>query len=501
MNGEQFFYARRKNQDAKINRALLISLAVCDLVTLLIVVVSFLQGYRTVGYVVFLTALMLGAIVVSFIVFKKNSHSKFIRYFNLAVTTVLTVMIAATFNNYYLRFMFIVPFIAALLFFDVKFSAMTAVILSVVNLVPILIRNSMGLYVDAQFMDNLTATLVIIVTLFVVVYMTKTVKRFMDDSLGKVEYQTELQKNMMDDIVRVAAEVKSGTENAMNLVQNLSESAGIAKNAVGDISDSTAVTAESIQIQSEMTQNIQDNIEKTVDRSENMVQVAKRSSELNNNNMELMEQLKAHAEVLRTNNSQVAQSMKHLQENTADVKNITQTILQISSQTNLLALNASIESARAGEAGRGFAVVADQIRELSEKTRGETENISRILEALTNNADETAVAVEKSVAISSEQDEMIINMAGKLDEMDKNVNDLVSDISEIDNMLEQLQKANTQIVDNIMQLSATTQEVTASAEQAAIITEKNHGHAEEAHHLLEGVISVSQEMNKYIVEE
>lgn len=501
MKEERFFYSRRKNQDARINRTLLASLAMCDLVTLLIVVVSYFQGHRTILYVAGVVALMLVSIVVSIIIYKKNKHARSIRYFNLVITTLLTIMIGSTFNNYYLRFMFIVPFIATLLFFDVKFSTVSAIVLSVVNLVPVIIRNSMGAYVDSQFLDNLTATLVIIVTLFFVIYMTKTVKRFMDDSLGKVEYQTELQKNMMDDIVRVAAEVKSGTENAMELVQNLSETAGIAKNAVGDISDSTSVTAESIQVQSEMTQNIQDNIEKTVDRSENMVLVAKKSSELNNSNMELMNQLKMQAQVLRTNNGQVAHSMQQLQENTADVKNITQTILQISSQTNLLALNASIESARAGEAGRGFAVVADQIRELSEKTRGETENISRILEALNNNANETAVAVEKSVAISNEQDEMIINMAGKLDELDKNVSQLVSDISDIDNMLEALQKANTKIVDNIMQLSATTQEVTASAEQAAIITEKNHSHAEEAHQLLEGVISASQEMNKYIEEE
>lgn len=501
MGAQQFFYAKRTNQTARINKALLISLAVCDIVTLLIIMVSFAQGYRTIAYVVGVVALMVGAILVSLIVYARNKHAVFIRYFNLLVTTVLTAVIGLTFDNYYLRFMFVIPFVAALLFFDVKFSLITATVLSLVNLIPVIIRNNMGLYGDTHFIDNLAATLVIIVTMYFVAYMTSTVKRFMDDSLGKVEYQTTLQKEMMADIVRVAAEVKRGAENAIQLMDEVHTTSGVAKVAVSDISDSTSVTAESIQVQTEMTRSIHDNIERTVLRSENMVQIAKQSTELNRHNMELMEQLKEHAEVLRANNARVAQAMKHLQDNTADVRNITQTILQISSQTNLLALNASIESARAGEAGRGFAVVADQIRELSEKTRGETENISQILAALTTNADETALAVEKSVNISNEQDVMIANMAGKLGEMDANVGTLVGDISEIDVMIEQLQQANTKIVDNIMQLSAVTQQVTASAEQAAQITEKNHADVQVAHELLEGVISVSQEMNKYIAED
>ena len=77
------------------------------------------------------------------------------------------------------------------------------------------------------------------------------------------------------------------------------------------------------------------------------------------------------------------------------------------------------------DAGRGFAVVADQIRELSEKTRVETESIAQILDKLTTNADQTAKAVEKSVSVSDVQDSMINEVVEKVDELTNNVDSLV----------------------------------------------------------------------------
>lgn len=496
---KQFRYADREAQIKRTNRFMVICYVIYYVASLVVVWISGVRGFRSMGYCGMLTAIVAISSIIPMIMYMRNKASEKIKYYAFAGLMISSFFIAWAFNGYYIRFMAGLPLVGCVLFFDKKFAAISSISFTMLNLVVNLVRNAgASPYPDGSFMDQMSATFAIAVMMALVFLATRLGTQFNKDTIDSLKAEQEQQKEILNNVIAVAEEVRRGTENAMDLMNTLNASTEVVNGAMSEISGSAQGTAESIQTQTTMTQSIQDSIEVTLKRSENMVAVAKHSGELNEHSLQIMGDLKKQSEVISDTNSDVATSMRQLQERTEAVKNIASTIFEISSQTNLLALNASIESARAGEAGRGFAVVADEIRQLAEKTRLETESIARILSELSDNASYAAEAVSKSVNATEAQDEMIGQALQAFEDMNGNVGQLISDIGEIDNMLTGLSEANNQIVENIMHLSATTEEVTASSVQAADLSVQNLENAEEAKRQLDSVLEVSHQLDKYI---
>lgn len=494
---DNFKFANKEQQVKKINRYTAGSMVLFNALILLVVTISVIQGHRTMSYWIAMVTIMVLTCAVSFGMMIKNAASTKMRYVVFAGMFLITLMVAFTYNGYYMRFMTTVPFMGAVLYFDKKYSALCANGIAIPNVLIFFYRAFVVKNYEGEMLDQLAATVVVVVVMYVILYLTNAGRRFNEDSIGKINAETENQQLMLSEVIDIAGDIRNGSEAALGLIDNLKESSEVVKQSVEDINAVTVLTAEGMQAQSIMTQSIQQNIETTVERAAHMVHLAEESSLLNKDNAQKMKELKQQADVLAKTNKQVAQSMKVLQENVGAVKNITQTIFSISSQTNLLALNASIEAARAGEAGRGFAVVADEIRELSEKTRMETENIADILDSLTTNAAQAASAVNQTMEVSGVQDEMIRDVAEKVDVLSANVDGLTGDISQIDGMIESLSEANSKIVENTIQISATTQEITASVQQSLSMTEKNLEDALVTQELLNGIMDVSHHMDKY----
>lgn len=498
MNEKKYLYAERQEQIKKAHELMMVSFTVFFAFILLVNWIAVIRGFQSLQFGIGLTVVAVATMGTMLILFKKNSVNMNIRYIALVGVVVSFSSMAMAYDNYYVRFFAVVPFVTCLLFFDKKFSAISGIVVCGTNIMLNVIKICvLRAYVGDDMLDQICATGSICVLMTLLHIATVLATKYNHDTRHSLTQEQGRQKAVMEDVIHVAEQVREGTEEAMGIVNELNESTGIVNSSMQDIADSNQTTAENIQTQTEMTQHIQDSIGKTLGYSENVVKAARHSGDLNQQSMQIMENLKKQSRVIGEVNTEVSESMQKLQKRTEAVKSITDTIFAISKQTNLLALNASIESARSGEAGRGFAVVADEIRQLAEKTRQETENIAGILGELAQEAENVAAAVRKSGEAADAQDVMINQASESCEAMNDNVQELISNIAEIDGMLSGLSEANNQIVDNIMQLSAVSEEVMATSARAAESSIDNLKKADNTKKLLENVLSVSRQINQY----
>ena len=497
---EKFKYAERSLQIKKVNVFLCISTTVVFLLSYIVVLVSFLTGYRTAFYTGSMLVVMLATVITGFITLKRDSGNERLRWYIMIGLCIIMAMLVYAFKDYYMRFLAAMPLIPTVLCYDSKFSKISTAIVSIENIVITLFKEFvLHGYEGDEFTQNIVAALAVTVMMCILTYVASLGRKFNGDSMAKIQYEAEYQKEMADNIIRIAERVRTGTNQAMDIMNELQESSKTVNQAVENISIGSTSTATSIQNQSMMTQDIQDNLNQVVDRADAMLRTASESEVLNKESLEKIHRLRDEALTLIKTNDMVAESMKHLQQNVESVKVITNTIMDISSQTNLLSLNASIESARAGEAGRGFAVVADEIRTLSERTKHETENITKILGDLAKNTEETAAAIKKSLEIGNLQEAMVMEISEQFEKLNANINELGFDVHEIGNGLNSLSRANNEIVNDITNLSAATEEVTACAQQSTELTEDNYQNAVVAKEILDNILTVSHEMDVYIL--
>jgi len=498
----KFVYASKDAQLERSNKLVVIGYVLLYLSVTMIVFVAYLRGFRTLGFTSTVLAIIVFVSAFTIIMYIKNNKDHRIKYIVSVGLLIVTFLTAMAFDSYYLRFMAAIPVVANIISYDKKFIARLGIAVGSLNIITTILKiYILKEYNGEEIVDHWVATGAICMLMALIYFSASIGKNFIDDAMGSLEEEKILQQQMLDDVINVAQEVRAGTENAMDIVNQLNNSTDIVNDSVEEITDSTQVIAENIQDQTIMTNNIQKSIVETLERSENMVQVANQSEKLNNQNIRIMNDIEEHSVAVSKINSNVVSSMSNLQERTNAVKSVANIILSISNQTNLLALNASIESARAGEVGKGFAVVANEIRVLAEETRKETESIDTILAELSDEAEQVAKEVYNSIAATKEQDELIHHASASFEDMNKNVSNLILDIGKINKMLASLSDANDNIVENITHLSSVTEEVSASSTQSSELTVQNLDHSNQVKQTLEKIVDVSHQLDKYLNEE
>ncbi|SDT43931.1 methyl-accepting chemotaxis protein [Actinoplanes derwentensis] len=133
-----------------------------------------------------------------------------------------------------------------------------------------------------------------------------------------------------------------------------------------------------------------------------------------------------------------SETINRLGVSSAQIGDVIKTITAIASQTNLLALNATIEAARAGESGKGFAVVASEVKDLAQETARATERISQQIAAIQSDTGQAVTAIDEISRIIEQISDFQTTIASAVEEqsattaeMNRGVTEAANGVSDI----------------------------------------------------------------------
>lgn len=477
----------------------------------IIAVVSFglILGYfgevvkkaRPIEYALIISLIIITALVIDFGFYFKDKASKLNRYVYLFSFLVVYSIQLFTSVSTHLVFVYILPLLFAfILYGDMKLMYISCSFFSLLCASQIIYKLFL-LHIDAPTDVSSYSIMVasIILTSYTTIKATSLNKFLNEKAIDALRKEKDNQENIVKDILNIATIVKSNSDQVSSIVDSIDNSSKVVSLAINEISQGTNENAESIQVQSNMTTNIQDAIRNVSEHSDTMVNIADNSKKSLLDGIEIIGMLQNQAITVTDKNTNVITTMNNLREKAAEVKKITSIILNISNQTNLLALNAAIESARAGETGKGFAVVAANIRDLANQTKKSTESIATILDALNINAEEAVASVEQVIDVSNKQGYMIQNAGASFEKVKDMIMGLSNNINGVDSMIDELYESNNHIVDNISRLSAVTEEITANSQEAVSLCADNVNKSSNAKNILDNLVETVNKFDKYIM--
>lgn len=355
-----------------------------------------------------------------------------------------------------------IPLMAAsIIYLNVRFLYYGATVTVVAAVIHLIIMYVTGKEDSSMMVFGL---LIIGIMIYVVKNVSETLTQFNEENL-------KVQQDANDKMTLVADNLVKHFDTVRDKMTSLSDVIHSNHESMTNIAESTGSTAEAIQEQAMMCNEIQKNTEAAEQETAKMIEKSNATMENVAEGARLVAGLKQQANNVEEASNVAAASTKQVNDRVEEVKGIVATILSISSQTNLLALNASIEAARAGEAGKGFAVVADEIRQLSEQTKDATNKITEIIKDLNTDAEKAMESMENSARSITEQNKMIDTTKDKFETIDAEMKSLLEVISSIEGVTKAIIESTNTISENISNLSATSEEIAASSTEGQQMAE------------------------------
>ncbi|MDE5863118.1 MAG: hypothetical protein K2K56_12170 [Lachnospiraceae bacterium] len=488
MNGKNMTEMQRNN------RAGLICYSVMVVVLVLCYLLEVVKKSRTVGYFIVFTILAAVPVVAGWILYQRdNEHC---RIKNLIASGFAIFYMFIIFTTYspvaYVYAMVLAVILICYNDLRVTIYFIATVVLGNFVQVAVMAAKHQIMAEDLPNVEiRIGSTILFAVYMYVATKITNTNNRIKIQEIEEKERQTqEIMKGILSASQQLSANIGLVTDK-MGMLES---SAAKTKTSMEEVAMGTNDTAESIQLQMEKTEEIQNTISKVEvasTRIENNISDTKR--ELDKAKL-TVDSLIEHVNVSNKENAHVSSELAELNEYTKQMQSIIFMIDEITTQTSLLSLNASIEAARAGEAGRGFAVVASEISALATQTQGATDNITVLIKNISDELARVVEVVENMIENSTAQNVAANSTAQSFAAIHESADSVYEVVISLKTLVKELTESNTAIVEGIETISAATEEVTAHSNETFQSSEENSNITSEVGDIISGLNEMAQSL-------
>lgn len=327
------------------------------------------------------------------------------------------------------------------------------------------------------------------------------VKKIEDGDLSEIT----IKKPNLDEIGQIEVNLQKTIDKLRFILKQIAYSAELVSEASGELSMSSeqsahastqiamamqdvAIGTENQSIASEKTNSIVGEMGLVMDevftRVNEVVLASKKTGKAANEGAAHIKQVIHQMKMITDTNQRVEEAVTRLNNHSAEVGLIIDTISAIAGQTNLLALNAAIEAARAGEQGKGFAVVAEEVRSLAEQSQVATQKIAEIIMQIRTGTEEAVVAINNEsqevrngsaivelAGISfMDINQLIKEMSGQIDQISTTIKDMLENSELVVEEVSSIHNVSQNIAENTQTVSAATEEQSASMEDTAVLS-------------------------------